>query len=117
MRDAVRQSGGRSRSISQAQADETFLRALSKIRQRFQEKSINTREMLQVFEEELPPSLWFEGKQSLDWFYQGWVNGTALPRFELQAVKYTPKTRGSGLTGPIRPDSGPHEPVTPPPVL
>src|SRR5260370_27463635 len=97
MRDAVRQSGGRSRSISQAQADETFLRALSKIRQRFQEKSINTREMLQVFEEELPPSLWFEGKQSLDWFYQGWVNGTALPRFELQAVEYTPKPRRAGV--------------------
>jgi len=116
MRDAVRQSGGRSRSISQAQADAPFLRALSKIRQRFQEKSINTREMLQVFEEELPPSLWFEGKQSLDWFYQGWVNGTALPRFELQAVKYTQKPGGSVVTGTIVQDDAPKDLVTPVPV-
>ena len=59
----------RLRSVSDAQADAPFFHALSKIRDRYQEKSINTREMLQVFEEELPPSLWFEGKQSLDWFY------------------------------------------------
>ena len=48
-------------------------------------KAISTRELLQVFEEELPPSLRYEGKQSLDWFYEGWVNGTALPHLELQS--------------------------------
>jgi hypothetical protein len=116
MRDAVRKSGGRSGAISDAQADAPFLRALNKIRQRFQEKSISTQEVLQVFEEELPPSLWFEGKQSLEWFDQGWVNGTALPHFELQAVKYAQKPGGSIVTGTIVQEDGPQDLVTPVPV-
>jgi hypothetical protein len=48
-------------------------------------KSISsTRELLDVFAEDLPPSLRYEGKASLDWFLDGWVNGTSLPRIELQ---------------------------------
>ena len=78
-----------------------------KIRQRFQEKSITTHELLQVFEEELPPSLWYEGKQSLEWFDEGWVNGTALPHFELHGVKYTQKTSGSVVSGAIMQDNAP----------
>jgi hypothetical protein len=92
------------------------LRALNKTRQRFQEKSITTHDLLQVFEEELPPSLWFEGKQSLDWFYEGWVNGTALPHFELHGVKYTQKPGGSVVTGTIVQDDAPKDLVTPVPV-
>ncbi len=116
MRDAVRQSDRRPGSGSEAQADAPFLRALNKIRQRFQEKSITTHEMLQVFEEELPPSLWFEGKQSLDWFYEGWVNGTALPHFELRTTKFTQKPGGSVVTGTIAQDDAPKDLVTPVPV-
>ncbi len=62
MRDAERKRRGLSANVSDAQADAPFFRALSKVRERFQEKSINTREMLQVFEEELPPSLGYEGQ-------------------------------------------------------
>ena len=35
--------------------------ALGKVRERYQERAINTREFLQVFEEELPPSLRLRG--------------------------------------------------------
>src|SRR5207237_2434733 len=52
MRDAERNSSGHSANISDAQADEPFFRALGKVRDRFQEKSITTRELLHVFEEE-----------------------------------------------------------------
>jgi hypothetical protein len=122
MRDAVlagvSKKGGP--SISEAQADAPFFRALNKIRQRFQEKSLTTREMLQAFEEELPQSLWYEGKQSLDWFYDGWVNGTTLPHFELQAAKFTPKPGGTAVavTGLIVQDetNAPRDLVTPVPV-
>ncbi len=112
MRDATRKNSGRSGGISEAKADAPFLRALNQARQRFQEKSITTHELLQVFEEELPPSLWFEGKQSLDWFYEGWVNGTALPRLELRSVKYTQKPGGSVVTGTIGQDDAPKDLVT-----
>ena len=107
LRDAARKSSGRSGDVSDAQADAPFLRALNKTRERFQEKSINTRELLQVFEEELPPSLCYEGKQSLDWFYEGWVNGTALPHLELHGVKYTQKPGGSVVTGTIVQEDAP----------
>ena len=115
LRDATRKSGGRS-SASDAQADAPFFRALNKIRQRFQEKSITTHELLQVFEEELPPSLWYEGKQSLEWFNEGWVNGTALPHLELHGVKYTQKTSGVVVSGAIMQDNAPVDLVTPVPV-
>jgi hypothetical protein len=115
MRDAERKSG-RSANVSETQADEPFLRALNKIRERFQEKSINTRELLHVFEEELPPALWFEGRKSLDWFDRGWVNGTALPRLELQAVKYSERPGGTIVTGAIVQDDAPADLVTSVPV-
>ena len=101
LRDAERKRSGRSANLSDAQADAPFLRALSKVRERFQERAINTREFLQVFEEELPPSLRYEGRKSLDWFYEGWVNGTALPHLELQSVKYAQKPGASVVSGTL----------------
>jgi Peptidase family M1 domain len=117
MRDAEpRKSSGRSANPSGAPADEPFVRALRKVRERFQDKSIDTRELLRVFEEELPPSLWYEGRKSLDWFYQGWVNGTAIPRLELQSVKYNEKAGGSVVTGTILQSDAPKDLVTAVPV-
>src|SRR4029077_256617 len=116
LHDAERSSRGPSVNFSDAQADAPFLRALGKARERFQERAINTREFLQVFEEELPPSLRYEGRKSLDWFYEGWVNGTALPRLELQSVKYGAKTGGSAVSGKIVQKDAPQELVTVVPV-
>ncbi len=116
LHDAERKSSGRSVSLSDPQADAPFLRALSRARERFQERAINTHELLQVFEEELPPSLRYEGRKSLDWFYQGWVNGTALPHLELQSVKYTQKAGGAAVIGTIVQKDAPQELVTVIPV-
>ena len=116
LRDSERKTSGHSANLSDAQADAAFVRALGKIRERFQERAINTREFLQVFEEELPPSLRFEGRKSLDWFYEGWVNGTALPHLALQSVKYTQKPGGSAVTGTILQKDAPQELVTLVPV-
>jgi len=74
---------------------------LRKFRERYQGKVVTTQELFAVFEEELPPSLQFEGKKSLDWFYQGWVNGTSIPSFELHEVKYVNKADSTAVTGVI----------------
>ena len=116
LRDAQRNISGRAANLSDAQADAPFLRALSKARDRYQERAINTREFLQVFEEELPPSLRYEGRKSLDWFYEGWVNGTALPHLELKSVKYAPKAGASAVSGTIVQKDAPQELVTVVPV-
>jgi hypothetical protein len=96
---ATVQSGRTGRSGSGG--EEPFVRALRKVRNRYEGKSISTRELLDVFAEELPPGLRFEGKSSLDWFLDGWINGTSLPKLELRAVKFSPKDGGTLVSGTI----------------
>jgi len=115
MRDAERNTDANLPPTNEAQG-EPFLRALRKLRDQYQGRSITTRDLMRVFEEELPPSLWYEGRKSLDWFYDGWVNGTAVPRFDLQGVKYIAKTRSTTVTGTILQKFAPKELVTPVPV-
>ncbi len=95
---------------------EPFLRSLRTLRERYAGKSLSTRELLAVFAEDLPPSLRYQGKASLDWFLEGWVNGTALPRLELQAVKFTAKPNGLVVTGVIRQKDAPEALVTSVPI-
>jgi hypothetical protein len=117
MRDAERKSGVRPAGfIAPDATDEPFIRALRKVRERYQRKSISTRELLHVFEEELPPSLWFENRKSLDWFYQGWVNGSAIPRLELEGTKYSDRGGSTAVSGTIRQKLGAEDLVTPVPV-
>jgi Peptidase family M1 domain len=97
MRDA--QSRGSSSAISSRKIeDEPFLRALRKLRKDYEDKAVSTSELMRVFESELPPSLWYEGHKSLDWFYESWINGTAIPTFELKDLKFTDTDKGKGVT-------------------
>jgi Peptidase family M1 domain len=96
--------------------EEPFVRSLRKVRERYAGKTISTRELLDVFAEDLPPSLRYEGKASLDWFLQGWVNGTSLPRLELQGVKFTAKANATAVSGVIRQKDAPEDLVTSVPV-
>ncbi len=111
MRDAEPKSA-KYRLGADAAADEPFVRTLRKLRERYEGKTITTRNLLQVFEEELPPSLWYEGKKSLDWFYQGWLTGTAIPRLELTGVQYTDKSGSTTVTGTILQKDAPDDLVT-----
>ena len=67
--------------------DELFLKALRTLRERYAFKEATTADLQKVFEEFLPASLRFEGSRSLDWFFQGWVNGIAVPTISLSDVK------------------------------
>jgi hypothetical protein len=68
-------------------ADALFFSALRNVHKKFSGKVMSTQDLQLAFEEVLPKSLQFEGKRSLDWFFEGWVNGTAIPRFELDNLK------------------------------
>ena len=109
MRDAEG-TGDRARNASQV--DEPFVRVLRRIRERYQGKAITTRELLQAFPDELPPSLRYEHHKSLDWFYESWVNGTAIPRFELHGVKYSDKPGSTAISGIISQKDAPDDLVT-----
>ena len=108
--DAAALDGGKGRS--RKDADDPFVRSLRKLRERYAGKAISTRELLDVFAEDLPPSLRYEGKASLDWFLEGWVNGTSLPRLELQGVKFAAKANTTLVTGAIRQTDAPEDMVT-----
>lgn len=99
LQDAAATSGQKD---LQRDGEEPFMRSLRKIIDRYQGKTITTSELLEVFAEDLPPSLRYEGKASLDWFLESWVNGTSLPRLELLNVKFVPKSSSISVSGIIR---------------
>jgi peptidase M1-like protein len=92
--------------------DEPFIRALRKVRERYEGKPITTRELLRVFEEDLPRPLWFEGRKSLDWFYDGWISGTAIPRIEVHGVKFVDSPEVTTITGTLLQKDAPDDLVT-----
>jgi hypothetical protein len=99
-----------------AHREEPFFRALRRVRERYAGKSVSTQELIQVFEEELPHSLWYENRRSLDWFLEGWINGTSIPRLELREVRMTPKEQGVSVSGVIAQKDAPEDLVTAIPV-
>ena len=102
LRCMLRDSESASHSRNErANPDEPFFRALRKLRERYAGRSISTRELVQVFEEELPRPLWYENRRSLDWFLEGWIKGTAVPRLEAREVKITQQERGMKASGTI----------------
>jgi hypothetical protein len=112
LKDAAQKDGRK----NQSGPDEPFVRALHKLRQRYEGRAISTRELLDVFAEDLPPALRYEGNSSLDWFLDGWINGTAMPKLELKGVKFTPKGTGSVVSGTILQKDAPEDLVTSVPV-
>jgi Peptidase family M1 domain len=110
LKDADQERGRQGQSSGGV--EEPFVRALRKVRERFEGKSISTSELLDVFGEDLPPALRYEGKSSLDWFLNGWINGTSLPKLELRGVKFSPKSAGSVVSGTILQTGAPQDLVT-----
>ena len=96
--------------------DTTFLGLLRTLVERYQGKQITNADFEKTVEEVLPRSLWFENRKSLDWFFDGWVNGTAFPQFELAGVKVSRSAGTATISGVIRQNSAPPDLVTSVPV-
>jgi hypothetical protein len=96
--------------------DERFFQVLATLHQRFQGSELSTTDVQRAFEEALPPSLHYEGRASLDWFFSGWVDGTALPRLELRDVRFTRHSGKNVVTGTIVQKEAPDQLVTVVPV-
>jgi hypothetical protein len=96
--------------------DEPFFRALRKIRERYAGKTMSTQELIQVFEEELPRPLWYEKRPKLDWFLEGWIDGTAIPELETREIRITEKAGVTTITGLIVQKGVPDDLVTAVPV-
>jgi len=99
-----------------ADPDELFCRGLRRLREQYAGKDVSTRELQAVFEEELPPALRYENRKSLDWFFESWVNGNALPQFELKDVKLIKHGEGLSASGKIVEKDAPQDLVTSLPI-
>ena len=96
--------------------DEPFFRALRKARERYAGKSMSTRDLIQVFEEELPRPLWYANRHKLDWFVDGWINGTAMPELSTREVHITEQAGVTTVSGFIVQKDAPEDLVTAVPV-
>ena len=104
------------RTNPRADPDEPFFRALRKARERYAGKRMSTEDLMRVFEEELPRPLWYENRRKLDWFLEGWINGTAIPELAEREVHMTEKAGVTMVTGVIVQKDVPDDLVTAVPV-
>jgi hypothetical protein len=97
--------------------DVLFFRFLRRVHERFSGKVISTKDFQQLLEEELPPALRFEDRASMDWFFDGWVGGVAVPKLSLAKQKVTQSlTGGSSATALLQQRDAPELLVTSVPI-
>jgi hypothetical protein len=86
---------------SSSDPDAAFFQVLRKLLTAQRYKSVSTQQVIEAFAAALPPSARFEGRASLEWFLDGWVNGAAMPAFELKDVKLAPRGERVQVSGRV----------------
>ena len=109
--------GERSSPHHVTSSEELFVRDLRKFRAEYQGRPATTTQLLAEFESDLPRSLWYEGKPSLNWFYDSWLNGTAVPELRLRDAKFSARQEHTLVSGTIVQDDAPDELVTSVPIF
>jgi hypothetical protein len=105
-----------SKSPTKISGDDLFIQVLRTVLKRHRDTGMSTDDLRRAFEEVWPESLRFEGRKSLDWFFDGWVNGTAIPALEVSAVKFSKQGTEEFVSGTIRQKEAPGDLVTSVPV-
>jgi hypothetical protein len=95
LRDGATLSASRLRPAMLRNDDELFFKALRNIREKYAQKELTTAQLIKAFEEQLPESLEFEEKKSLDWFVDGWLKGVAVPEIKMDELKIVKKAGSS----------------------
>jgi peptidase M1-like protein len=82
------------------------------------QRTVSNRDLQRVMESRLPVGARYEGRRSLDWFTEGWVNGTAVPRLALKGIAFqTRKNAARTASGTILQTEAPNWLVTPVPLF
>jgi hypothetical protein len=103
-------------SAEPASGDELFLQTLRALQQRRQGSAIGAAQVQQAFEEVLPENLRFEGRKSLDWFFESWVNGTAMPRLRLKETRFAQRGTAIIASGKLLQEDAPETLITSVPI-
>jgi len=120
LRMMLRESGetktGGARGRDSGGGDELFFQVLRSLHEQHTASRLSTAEVQRAFEKALPKSLFYENRQSLDWFFSNWVNGTAIPKLEATDVRVVHKSSGSVVTGKLMQTETPEDFVTSVPI-
>jgi Peptidase family M1 domain len=109
LRTMLREGGGKN-------SDALFFAALKGLLARSPNHKISTRDLQEAFEKVLPPSFTYEGRRSLDWFFDTWVNDVSIPAFALEDVKMARDAGRVKVTGVIRETNAAKDLVTAVPI-
>jgi hypothetical protein len=92
--------------------DAVFFSALKGLLAASTNHKVSTLDLQRAFEKVMPPSLGYEGRKSLDWFFDSWVNGDSIPQFSLESVHMSPAAGKLKVTGTILEDHAAKDMVT-----
>lgn len=105
--------------------DARFLAALRDFRLRYEHKAASTRDLMTVLEDHLPEfparsakasEFYYEDKRSLDWFLQGWVQGTSVPSYQVAELKVATREGRSTASFTLVQQQAPESLVTSVPI-
>jgi hypothetical protein len=92
------------------------LQLLAQIHHQYEGRSITTRQFQQELEKALPADVRYEKKASLDWFFDDWINGTAVPRIEAKDIHFAHHGKELVATGTLWQQDAPQDLTTLVPV-
>jgi Peptidase family M1 domain len=92
--------------------DAVFFSALKGLLAGAPNHKVSTLDLQRAFEQVMPASLGYEGKKSLGWFFDSWINGDSIPQFSLEGVHMTPSAGKLKVTGTIVQDHAARDMVT-----
>lgn len=96
--------------------DALFFSALKGLLAASPSHKISTLDLQRAFEKVMPASLSYEGKKSLDWFFDSWINGNSIPQFSLQSVHMSPTAGKLKITGTVTQNHAAKDMVTAVPI-
>ncbi len=110
--DSMGRSAGQAASRAEEKSDALFYSVLRDLQSRFAGRQLSTLDLQRAFEKVMPKQLQYEGRKSLDWFFEGWVNGMAIPSYELQGVRLAPHSGRMTATGTLLQKNAPDSLIT-----
>jgi hypothetical protein len=104
------------REASKEKNDALFFSALKGLLAASPSHKLSTLDLQRAFEQVMPAALNYEGHKSLDWFFDSWINGNAIPRFSLLKVRMTPVGNKLKINGTLLQDHSAPDMVTAIPI-
>ncbi len=105
LREAASEKAGGEKASGEKGGDEKsdalFFSALKDLLARAPNHKISTLDLQRAFEQIMPPPLNYDGKKSLDWFFDSWINGDSIPQFSLSNLRVVHSVGKARVTGTI----------------